>query len=190
MCLPDEHASTRTGLGLLRSTRRECVKLALDAGADILLKSEFFSMCMALIPSGRRLTKRLHLLRRSRPAKRATCPMKRLWDSAMDGRDAYHLPVTRWRQKGEGTMNQPTASVRNHCLSPGRAKWQSMHRLARRLMVGCFPNFRRFRPMSNFCTRSVVQAVSAIAETSMTLPTPWVTPRLVGLSSVNLWLTI
>jgi hypothetical protein len=49
MCLPDEHVGRRTGLGLLRSTRRECVKLALDAGAAILLKSEFFSMCMTLI---------------------------------------------------------------------------------------------------------------------------------------------
>jgi hypothetical protein len=49
MCLPDEHVSTRTGLGLLRSTRRECVKSALDAGATISLKSDFFSMCMTLI---------------------------------------------------------------------------------------------------------------------------------------------
>ena len=65
-----------------------------------------------------------------------------------------------------------------------------MHRLAQLLMRGCFLSCRRFRPMSNSCTRSDAQAVSVIAETSMTLLTPWLTLRLAGLFLVNLSLTI
>jgi transposase len=55
-------------------------------------------------------------------------------------------------------------------------------------MLECFPSFRRLRPMSNSCTRSVALAVSAIAVTSMTRPTPLPTALLVGRSSANLWL--
>ena len=65
-----------------------------------------------------------------------------------------------------------------------------MRRLAPRAMLECFPIYRRFSPMSSFCTRLVAQAESAIVGTSMTLLTPWGTPLLVGLSSANLWLTI
>jgi len=53
---------------------------------------------------------------------------------------------------------------------------------ARMFLLG----YRHFRPMSNSCTHLVAQAVSAIAETSTTLPIRWGRLPLVGLSSVNL----
>ena len=91
----------------------------------------------------------------------------------------------------EPLMNQRARSVRNHCLSPARARVAIDAPLGPDdLWLGCFPNFRHFRPMSNSCARSVAQVASAIAETSMTLPTPWGTPLPVGRSSANLWLTI
>jgi hypothetical protein len=40
------HVSTRTGAGLLRSTRRE---LLLDAGAFFLLTSDFFSIVLRMV---------------------------------------------------------------------------------------------------------------------------------------------
>jgi hypothetical protein len=42
-----------------------------------------------------------------------------------------------------------------------------MRPLAPRLMAGCFPNCRRFKPTSNFCTRWAGRAVSVIVETLM-----------------------
>jgi hypothetical protein len=49
-----------------------------------------------------------------------------------------------------------------------------------------FLNYRHFRRMNNFCARWVAQGVSAIAETSMILPIPWVTPQLAGPFWANL----
>ena len=65
-----------------------------------------------------------------------------------------------------------------------------MRPLAQLLMRGCSLSCRNFKPMSNSCTPSDAQAVSVIAETSMTLLTPWLTLRPAGLFLVNLWLTI
>jgi hypothetical protein len=42
------HVSTRTGTGLLRSTRREWMSMIV-AVAAFLLTSDFFSMCMTLL---------------------------------------------------------------------------------------------------------------------------------------------
>ena len=47
------------------------------AAATFLLTNDLFSMCMTLLLVEDRLTNRLHLLRRNRPAKRANVPALR-----------------------------------------------------------------------------------------------------------------
>ena len=105
---------------------------------------------------------------------------------------AYHLlqqAIIRTQGRGKYLLINRLHRSEVPVWRPHEPTWLSIRRLAQPLMRGCFLNFRLFRPMKNSCTRSDAQAVYVIAETSMTLLTLWLTLRLDGLFSVNLWLT-